>query len=404
MTKLFSRHRRRCAAAILASLTALTLATPSQANAASRVRATPEPACSRHAGTKNALRVLTQTYGLAGAAVDASGPTCGGWNASSGVADLRTGRAMRADERIRIGSTTKTFTATVVLQLAAEGRIALDTPVERYLPGVVQGNGYDGRRMTVRALLQHTSGMPDHVDALDWDSLPEWRYRKFTPDELVALALGQPHPDRSWTYSTTNYVLAGMIVERITGHPIGAEITRRIIRPLGLRDTYWPGNSPYIRGPHPRGYYPANLDPASTDPAGDPQPKLDLTDVNMSFGDAGGALISSLSDENRFFAALFDGRLVSLRYLRQMMTTVEADPDRVWPGARYGLGLISTPLRRCGVDLYWGHGGTTPGFKTLGGITPDGRRVQLVINDTITSQEAYDALTAAVHTALCETE
>jgi D-alanyl-D-alanine carboxypeptidase len=177
-----------------------------------------------------------------------------------------------------------------------------------------------------------------------------------------------------------------MIVERVTGHDIGYEITRRVIRPLRLHDTSWPGDSPYIQGPHPRGY----------------SGGVDMTDLGMSWGGAGGALVSTLSDENRFFAALLGGRLLPAAYLRQMMTTVAADPDRLWPGARYGLGLISTPLNRCGVGNFWGHGGTTPGFETVGASTGDGRQVQLVINSNTTSQESWQALHTALEVALCD--
>jgi D-alanyl-D-alanine carboxypeptidase len=345
--------------------------------------------CGGYPSVQRALEALTGTYGMAGAAAEVTGPACGRWTGASGVADVRTGRAMRADQRIRIGSTTKTFTATVVLQLAAERRLALDAPVERYLPGLIRANGYDGRTITVRELLQHTGGLPDHVSALDWDHIERWRYRHFEPRELVALALARPHPEQAWTYSTTGYVLAGLIVEGVTGHPIAREITRRIIAPLGLRDTYWPGDSTRIRGPHPRGY--------QRDEDGR---RIDVSDFNMSFGGAGGALVSSLTDENRFFAALLGGRLLPPAQLAQMTRTVPADPDRTWPGARYGLGLFSTPLD-CG-GLYWGHGGTVPGYDTAGGATADGRRVQLVLNQSIDSERAYLAMHEAVQTALCQ--
>ena len=346
----------------------------------------PDRPCSAPTSTAAALRDLTEVHGIVGVAVELSGPRCGRWTGASGEADVRTGRPMTSGGRVRIGSATKTFTATVVLQLAAEGRVRLNAPVERYLPGLVRGNGYDGARITVRDLLRHTSGLPDHVDGLDWDTFPDWRYRTFTPVELVRLALDQPHPEPPWAYSTTNFVLAGMIVERVTGHDIGYEITHRLIRPLRLHDTYWPGDSPYIKGPHPHGY---------TD-------GVDITDLNVTWGGAGGALVSSLFDENRFFAALLGGRLLPPAYLRQMMTTVEADPDRLWPGARYGLGLIFTPLDRCGVGGFWGHGGTTPGFETVGASTIDGRQAQLVINSNTTSQESWQALHTALEVALCD--
>jgi D-alanyl-D-alanine carboxypeptidase len=359
-------------------LLALALGGPAPA-----VAATTPPGCGDHAGTVAALRSLTGGYGVAGAAIETRDRHCGRWSAASGVADRVTLRPMPVTERIRIGSTTKTFTATVVLQLVAEHRIALDAPVARYLPGVVDHNGYDGRRITVRQLLQHTSGLPDHTDALNWDDIESLRYRRFTERELVDLALAMPHPETAWTYSTTNYVLAGMIVEKVTGHPIGEEITRRVIRPLRLRNTYWPGDAPRIRGPHPRGYL-----------AG-----VDVTDFSMSVGGAGGALVSTLDDEDAFFRALLGGRLLPPAQLAEMTRTVPADPDRVWPGARYGLGLISTPLP-CG-GVFWGHGGTTPGFRTFGGLTADGRGAQLVLNDEPMTDEAYQAFLSTVPTALC---
>jgi D-alanyl-D-alanine carboxypeptidase len=349
---------------------------------------TPARSCDGHPALQRELDELTGTYGMAGAAAEVDDPRCGRWTGASGVADVRTGRPMRAGERIRIGSTTKSFTATVVLQLAAEHKISLDAAVDHYLPGLIRSNGYDGRRITVRDLLRHTSGLPDHVDALDWDHLKEWRFRHFTPREEVALALAQPHPNARWSYSTTNFVIAGMIVQKVTGHDPSSEITRRLVRPLGLRDTYWPGDAPWISGPHPHGY------------SVDAGIRTDVTDLDMSYGGAGGALVSSLADENRFFAALLGGRLLPRAELTEMTATVPADPDRMWPGARYGLGLVSTPLK-CG-GLYWGHGGTVPGYDTAGGIAPGGRRVQLVLNQNIDSEQSYLAMHEAVQTALCD--
>ncbi|GAA2097956.1 serine hydrolase domain-containing protein [Actinomadura alba] len=352
----------------------------------------PAHGCGDRRAVQRALDTLTGTYGLAGAAVEVAGPGCGRWTSASGVADVRTGRPMSAGQRVRIGSTTKTFTATVVLQLAAEGLVELDAPVERYLPGLIRGNGHDGRAITVRGLLRHTSGLPDHVSALDWTRLDTFRFRRFEPREQVAVALALPRPGSAWNYSTTNYVIAGMLIEKVTGHGVTEEVTRRIIRPLGLRGTYWPGGSTRIRGPHPRGYT------LVTEAGGDTR-RTDVTEFDMSYGGAGGALVSTLADENRFFAALLGGRLLPPVRLAQMVRTVPADPERTWPGARYGLGLFSTPLR-CG-GRYWGHGGTVPGYDTAGGITADGRRVQLVLNQNIDSAEAHRTMLDAVQAALC---
>jgi D-alanyl-D-alanine carboxypeptidase len=390
---------------------------PASANAT--YRAGPPDHCARARDTlADRLDTLVARDSIPGVAAEVTGPECGRWTVARGVADRDTGRPMRTEDRLRIGSITKTFTATVVVQLAAEGRIDLDAPVERYLPGLIRGNGYDGRRITVRQLLQHTSGLPDHVDAVAGRPLDEWRLRHYEPRELVALALTLPHPDATWSYSTTNYVLAGLVVEQVTGHRVEAEVDRRIIRPLGLRGTYWPGDRTGIRGPHSHSYFPdpADLgdDPADLGDApadlGDAPADLsdasagtalrDGTEWNMTFGGAGGALVSTPADLNRFYRGLFGGRLLPAHWLAEMKRTVPADPQRLWPGARYGLGLISSPLT-CG-GQWWGHGGTVPGgHRALGAIGPDGSGVALALTKVPDSDRAEEEFLAAVDTALC---
>lgn len=358
------------------------------------------------------LDTLVTRYGIPGVAAEVTGRDCGRWTAERGVADLDTGRPMRAADRLRIGSVTKTFTATVIVQLADEGRIGLDDPVERHLPGLIRGGGHDGRTITVRQLLQHTSGLPDYTEAIVERPVDEWRFRHFEPRELVATALAMPRPATKWHYSTTNSVIAGMIVEKVTGRGIEAEVRRRIIQPLGLRDTYWPEDRTRIRGPHSRSYFPAagaadTVRPGGTPPSGGTplsggSPLSDGTEWNMTFGGAGGALVSTPADVNRFFRGLFGGRLVSAHALAEMKRTVPADPERLWPGARYGLGLISSPLT-CG-GLWWGHGGTVPGgHRALGAIGPDGRGVALALNKVPDSQEAETAYLAAVDAGFCPT-
>ncbi|MER6503201.1 serine hydrolase domain-containing protein [Streptomyces sp. NPDC001455] len=356
------------------------------------------------------LDTLVTRHVIPGVAAEVIGRDCGRWTAERGVADLHTGRPMRAADRLRIGSVTKTFTATVVVQLADEGRIGLDDPVERYLPGLIRGNGHDGRTITVRQLLQHTSGLPDYTEAIVERPVDEWRFRHFEPRELVATALAMPRPATEWHYSTTNSVIAGMIVEKVTGHGVEAEVRRRIIEPLGLRDTYWPGDRTRIRGPHSRSYFPAagSADAARPDttsssdgaPLSDGTSLSDGTEWNMTFGGAGGALVSTPGDVNRFFRGLFGGRLVSAHGLAEMKRTVPADPERLWPGARYGLGLIASPLT-CG-GMWWGHGGTVPGgHRALGAIGPDGRGIALALNKVPDSQEAEADFLAAVDVGLC---
>lgn len=358
---------------------------PAPAQAASR------PAgCADRTGIRQALERMTGTHGLTGAAVRVDDPRCGTWTAASGTADRRTGRPMRAGLRTRIASVTKTFTAAAVLGLAGEGRISLDAPVDRYLPGLIDRNGYDGRTITVRSLLRHTSGLPDHMDT--FASADDYRFRHFEPEELVDRALTLPAPAPGWHYSTTNYVIAGLIVEKVSGHGLEDEVRRRITGPLGLHATYWPGDETGIRGPHPHGYVREERDGTVR--------WADFTEMNTTAAWAGGALISSDRDLNVFFGALLGGRLLAPEMLAEMKRTVPADPDRVWDGASYGLGLIGTPLR-CGGG-WWGHAGGVEGFTTISGAAPSGRRASIAFNENPSSKEGFDDQMRLVETAFCD--
>jgi D-alanyl-D-alanine carboxypeptidase len=307
---------------------------------------------------------------------------------TSGVADVTSHAPMRGDSTFRIGSMTKMFVATTVLQLVGEHRVVLDAPVERYLPGVVRGHGNDGRAITVRQLLQQTSGLPDYLDYLSLDDVLKDPLAHHDPRDLVNLALAHPptfEPGAGWGYSNTNYLLAGMLIERVTGHPYGQEIRRRVIGPLGLHQTYVPVDDPAIPGTHPRGY-------------ARPGELRDLTAINPSIAGASGAMISSAGDLNRFLGALLGGRLLGPAELREMMTTrPTGDPD----GSAYGLGLESDPLP-CG-GVYWGHDGGILGYETLGGATTDGRQATDLVNLYPGESDAQDQDTkTAVQTALCE--
>ncbi|WP_131741634.1 serine hydrolase domain-containing protein [Actinomadura roseirufa] len=389
MTNTPFERRPRARRAAVAAVTGVAVA----GGTAVAVPARAEPAragCGDRPATRSALERMTRVHKLTGAAIRIDDPACGTWTAASGVADRRTGRPMRADLRGRIGSVTKSFTATRVLQLADRGAISLDAPVDRYLPGLIDRNGFDGREITVRSLLRHTSGLPDHMDG--FASAEEYTSRHFEPGELVARALDLPRPEGAWHYSTTNYVIAGLIVEKVTGHSLADEVQRGIVEPLGLRDTYWPGDEMRIRGPHPRGYVRVEKDGAVR--------WDDYTEVNTTVGGAGGALVSTLRDMNRFYGALLGGRLLSASRLAEMKATVAADPDRTWPGARAGLGLLQTSLR-CGGD-WWGHLGDLEGFTTLAVTGPSGRRVSVVFNENPSTQEAFDDELNIAQAALCE--
>jgi D-alanyl-D-alanine carboxypeptidase len=288
----------------------------------------------------------------------------------SGLAELGTGRPVPRDEYVRIGSTTKTFVATVVLQLVGEGRLSLDDTVDRWLPGLVRGHGNDGRRIAVRQLLQHTSGLPDYVG----DVVPDLsaagyrrnRWTTYTSGQRVAFALRhRPSfaPGTGWTYSNTNYVLLGMVVQAVTGRSWEREVRARIVRPLRLTHTLAPGDRPYLPGPHARDYQ-------QFEPGG---PMTDTTLAYLPFdGDADGALISTAADTNRFFRALLGGELLAPAQLAEMRRTVRIPPGHGDPpGARDGLGLDWTPLS-CGGG-YWGHSGDGFGYLAWPATTPDGR-------------------------------
>ncbi|MHC3818976.1 serine hydrolase domain-containing protein [Streptomyces sp. DT9] len=337
------------------------------------------------------LHRLTTVDGAPGALIETRGRR-GGSSLTSGVADVQRQTPVRGDSRFRIGSMTKTFVATVVLQLVGEHRVALDAPVERYLPGVVRGPGGDGRVITVRQLLQHTSGLPDYLAYLSPQDILKDPLAHHDARDLVNMALANPPafltPGDGWKYSNTNYLLAGMLIEKVTGHTYGEEIRRRVIRPLGLRATSVPGDSPAIFGPHPRGYARPGPD----------APLMDVTAINPSVAGASGEMVSSAGDLNRFLGALVGGRLLRPAQLKQMMTP---PPHPGADGRDYGLGLERWTLP-CG-GVYWGHGGDIFGYETLGGATADGRRATAMVNVDPGGTDAQDDdMRAAVETALCE--
>ncbi|MCO5993857.1 serine hydrolase domain-containing protein [Actinoallomurus rhizosphaericola] len=367
---------------------AIAVQTTGSTTAAARARAA-APAAAPYADVREILQRLTAVDGAPGALAevsDAHGRTV----MTSGAADTGTRAPMAGGSRFRIGSMTKMFVATVVLQLVGEHRVALDAPVERYLPGVIRGNGNDGRDITVRQLLQHTSGLPDYLSYLTPQQILNDPLAHHDPRDLVGIALAHPSlfaPGTGWKYSNTNYLLAGMLIENVTGHPYGQEIDRRVSRRLGLRDTSVPGDEPGISGTHPRGY----AKPGSSG-------LVDVTAFNPSVAGASGAMISSGADLDRFLGALVNGRLLRPAELRAMMTT---RPTGDSSGRAYGLGLQSRPLP-CG-GLYWGHDGDIFGFETMGGVTPSGRAVTVMANLDPGGSDAQDAdMRTAVTTALCE--
>ncbi|MFI1968884.1 serine hydrolase [Streptomyces cinnamoneus] len=299
-------------------------------------------------------------------------------------ARARTGPQVPWDAQFRAASTTKTFTAVVVLRLVADGKVSLDDTVEKWLPGVVSGNGNDGSKITVRDLLQQTSGLFDYVNDPDvvravTEDFDGHRYDTTPPEQWVAVAMRhQPlfTPDRNhprWAYSNTNYLLAGMIAEKAAGVPWREQVESRIIAPLGLRHTSVPGANPFLPGPHAQAFL-------RTPDGG----RLDVTEHSLQHT-ADSGVVSTTADLNTFFRALVTGGLLPKAQLAEMRRTVDrtgaTDDLAQWPEGGYGLGLRWTPLS-CGGG-YWHHEGDGWGSYTRTGVTPDGRRAVAV---SVTSQ------------------
>jgi D-alanyl-D-alanine carboxypeptidase len=278
---------------------------------------------------------------------------------------LARGTPLRLRQRYRIASETKTFVAALVLKLSEEGTLSLDDTVEEWHPGMVPG----GNSITVRHLLNHTSGLYDYtvdpavIEAyeayLNGDEEFFWE-----PEELVDVATSHPPlflPGASWSYSNTGYIVAGLIVEAATGAALEVLLEEKIFDPLGLGDTYLPIAEARLSGPHSHGY----LLPGEGLELPNDKP-LDVTRFSPSWAWAAGGVVSDAGDVARFYRALLDGRVLTEESMAEMKAVVD-----VGYGAGYGLGLVrlDTP---CGP--VWGHNGNFPGFVSNVLSTEYGRR------------------------------
>lgn len=302
--------------------------------------------------------------GIPGAVVGLWIPGKGCYVRASGVADKATGRPMTPDVYERIGSETKTFTATALLELVDDHRVRLDDPISRYVHGVP-----DGGRITLRHLAEMRSGLfpyssdPDFVHDLLSD--PE---RSFTPRQLLAYAFRHENtfaPGTQFQYSNTNFILLGLVVEKVTGQRLADFIDTRILRPARLRHTLLPQGTEFPR-PHPHGYTNQTLSGAVAD----------ATHWNPSWAWAAGAMISDLHDLRRWAEIVATGRLLSpgtqAQRLRMLPTGV--------PGLSYGLGLFDA-------NGWIGHNGSIPGYETVTVYLPSMRATLVImINTDITVQ------------------
>ncbi|SDD76666.1 serine hydrolase domain-containing protein [Glycomyces harbinensis] len=323
----------------------------------------------------------------------------------SGVADIETGESVDDEGLMRIGSVTKTFVAAVLLQLAGEGVLSLEDTVEDWLPGVVQAEGIDGGLITIRQLLQHTSGLPDYADAPDWGTEAHFQRTRYdiadTEETLAAALAAGPvgEPGQTWSYSNPGYIVLGMIIEEATGHHWAKAVHDRIVRPLELDDTYWAGFTSKMPEPHANLYH-------RFEPGGD------LVDVTEYIDhDASGGLISTTADIDRFMRALIGGDLIEPAELHEMQRTVPVvgeGYDLIWPGgASYGLGIFRLGFDDCG-DGLWVAGGDVTGAMTRAATTEDGEHSATVfssteLRDSIESGVAQNLSTSdLIEHALCE--
>jgi len=290
---------------------------------------------------------------------------------TAGVGNIAKQTPMRPSDHFKIASLTKTYTAAVVLQLVGEGKLRLADTVERWLPGLVP----NGDGITIRQLLNHTSGLADFEDNPSY-LLPylsgDFGYY-WSPRELVLMGVSQEPffaPGNGWAYSNTNYVIAQLIVEEVTGKLLGVELKQRIFQPLRLRQTSYP-TEPGLPSPYAHGYM----------LLGEP-PLTDVTGLSPSLAPGSGGIVSTVRDVADFYRALLSGRVLKPSLLQAMKTTVSESSGEATSGPGYGLGIARTASSCAG----WGHSGELPGYDVSPVSSEDGRRqVVLMINQDATT-------------------
>lgn len=393
---MMSRPRLRTAGSVLAAAAVLTtsLLVAPAAGAAPRPSTTPT-------ALQQALQQLVSD-GVPGAmALERRGN--GIQRAAAGVANLATGEPMSPYDRYRVGSITKSFVSTVVLQLEAEGRLSINDTVEKWLPGVLDTNGYTGSTITIRELLNHTSGIADYIDLNFFFQILHDPLHNYTPADLVNYAITNYPPlfppGSAFSYSNTDYILLGMIIAAVDhantppaqSYVPPTEVLTRIIAPLGLLGTSWPVTDPDVHGLHTHGY---EINPPAW--MGLP-PVYDTTVENMSWGWSAGAIISTLDDIAKFHRALFAGQLLPAKQQQELLDFRPTGS----PGLEYGAGVFRLQLP-CGPAL--GHDGGTPSSYTVSLTSPDGsRQLELVSNqdaNSFSAQESADFSNALV-TGFC---
>lgn len=314
------------------------------------------------------------------------------WEGAAGLADVESAAPLTPDHRFNVGSVSKTFLATIVLQLVEEEALALDQDAGPIVDGV-----------TIRQLLNHTSGLPDFVGDLIAFFEPYRKNRahrwELGPRELLKLVRERPvlfQPGSGWSYSNSNYLMLRLIVEEATGETLTAELRRRILEPLGLAATELPEGPSSATG-LARGYLPPD-NPLIPGPG-----LVDVTELEAPFAWAGGGIVSTCSDIARFLQGLLGGDLLAPDLRAEMLRTVPSDWEE---SDAYGLGieqvtsLMGMAPSPCG--LAWGHLGFSPGYTTIALASDDGeRQVVVMANGLAMSEEPWEPLGEFVWGCYC---
>lgn len=330
------------------------------------------------AGLQQLLDTVAERPGHPGITMYVHVDGVGTWVGAAGLANRETEQPVQPDDRFRIASVSKTFVATVVLQLVQEGVLGLDDSVEQWLPGVVP----NGANITVRQLLSHTSGLYDYLD-YHFEQLyfGEEPLRVWRPAEMVGYGVSKdtyfaPGEPGKWKYSNTNYILLGMIVEQASGESLAHELRTRIFEPLGLNNTFLEDYEEIPAG-FVRGYI------------GDD----DYTYASLCAWAAGG-IVSNAEDVATFAQALFAGELLRAPMMQEMLSFVPVDfpAGEVYHYPLYGLGVArnieglslatqgAAPAQTRFAEV-WGHIGGLSGFKSVMAYTPDnGVTVVVLVN------------------------
>jgi len=300
---------------------------------------------------------------------------------TAGYADRAAHVSMRAADRYRIASLTKAFVSVVILQLEAEGKLDIDDPVEKYVPGLVPNGG----AITLRELLNHTSGLFDYTeDQAFFNAVLSNPSRVWAPHEVLAYAFSHPPyfgPGSNWHYSNTNYILLGLVAEAVTATPIAQSLQERIFTPLALASTSFPLTID-LDATFVHGY--AQLLPSGQ--------ATDVTPVlSPSWAWAAGGIVSNARDVTTFYRALLTGKLLRAAQLKEM-----EQPAPI--AGTYGLG-ISTSVTKCGRTF--GHDGDFTAWRNEVMSTANGRRQAVVMVNIDSSHVSWARINADVKTALC---